>query len=229
MTIKKHAMAVSLFVFLACLLGAQEIITAERYLEQVSELYATFKDYEARIVIRSGNTEQSGTVSHKLPALLRIDFSSPATQVLVFNGDALTVYLPEHRAALSQTVSGGAAGSGGAGLATAAGLTLMRRNYAASYVTGPEPVPLEGSQDEAVVRLRLTRRFGSEGFRELVLNIAPDTKLIRRIEGHTVTDNRVRFDFTNIRTNQSIPDSRFEYTLPANANQYNNFLLRDND
>jgi outer membrane lipoprotein-sorting protein len=204
----------------------QEIVTAERYLEQVSQVYAGFKDYEANIVIRQGGSDQSGVISHRLPSFLRIDFSSPANQVLVFNGDALHVYLPEYRAVLSQSVNSTA---GGAGLATAAGLSLMRRNYAAAYVTGPEPVPLDGGGGgQMAVRLRLTRRFGSEGFRELTLSIDPATQYIRRIEGVTVTNSQVRFDFSNIKTNQGIPEQRFLYDLPANANQYNNFLLRDN-
>jgi outer membrane lipoprotein-sorting protein len=209
----------------AVALAGQEIVTAERYLEQVSQVYAGFKDYEANIVIRQGGADQSGVISHRLPSFLRIDFSSPANQVLVFIGDALHVYLPEYRAVLTQSVNGAAAG--GAGLATAAGLALMRRNYAAAYVTGPEPTPLDGGGQMAV-KLRLTRRFGSEGFRELTLSIDPTTRYIRRIEGITVTNSQVRFDFSNIKTNQGIPEQRFLYDLPANANQYNNFLLRDN-
>ena len=40
-----------------CALSAQEIITAERYLEMVSERYSVIKDYEANIAILSGGTE----------------------------------------------------------------------------------------------------------------------------------------------------------------------------
>jgi outer membrane lipoprotein-sorting protein len=174
----------------------------------------------------------AGTVSHLSPSFLRIDFTRPAEQVIVFNGELLTVYLPEYRAVLNQDItasrrSGSAVNS--AGLATAQGLTLLRRNYIPSFVTGPDPIPLDEGSKEQVVKLRLTRRSISEGFRELILSVDPDTLLIRRIEGRTIAEALVRFDFSNIRTNQGIPTQRFIYDSPASANLINNFLFRNTD
>jgi outer membrane lipoprotein-sorting protein len=210
-------------------LSSQEIVTAERYLELVSERYGSVKDYEANIVIRSGNSEMYGNVSHLAPSFLRIDFTSPAEQVIVFNGEQLTVYLPEYRAVLNQTVSGRRPASSGASLASAQGLSLLRRGYVSAFVTGPDPIPLEDGSRETVVKLRLTRRSVSEGFREIILSIDPESKLIRRIEGRTIAEGLVRFDFSNIKTNQGIPEQRFIYDSPASANLYNNFLFREAD
>jgi outer membrane lipoprotein-sorting protein len=210
--------------------AAQEIVTAERFLETVSERYGAIKDYEARIAIRSGNTDMYGTVSHLSPGFLRIDFTTPAGQVIVFDGELLTVYLPEYRAVLNQVVGAGRRpGTAGASLASAQGLTLLRRNYVPVFVTGPGPVPLEEGSKEMVVKLRLTRRSISEGFREIVLSIDPVSNLIRRIDGRTIADSQVRFDFSQIQTNQGIPEGRFLYDSPASANLYNNFLFRDTD
>jgi outer membrane lipoprotein-sorting protein len=211
-----------------CLLYSQEIITAERYLEMVSEQYSGMKDYEARIGIRSGSTDMSGTVSHLVPSFLRIDFTTPAEQVIVFNGEQLTIYLPEYRAILNQSVTQNHRASG-ASLATAQGLILLRRNFVPAFVTGPVPQALDTNSNEQVVKLRLTRRSVSEGFREIILSINPDTRLIRRIEGRTIADGLVRFDFSNIKINQGIPEQRFIYDSPASANMYNNFLFRDTD
>jgi outer membrane lipoprotein-sorting protein len=213
---------------LAMTISGQEIVTAERFLERVSDKYATFNDYEARIVIRSGNVEMFGNLSHKRPDLLRIDFSTPAEQVIVFNGEMLTVYLPEYRAILNQSVSSGNRSSG-ANLATAQGLTLLRRNYAAAFITGPDPVPLDDNSREKVVKLRLTRRYGSEGFREIVLSVDPVNLFIRRMQATTIAEGNIQFDFSNIKTNQSIPDQRFIYDSPASANLYNNFLFRNTE
>jgi outer membrane lipoprotein-sorting protein len=212
-------------------LSAQEIITAERYLETVSERYGGIRDYEARIIIRSGNNEMFGTISHLTPSFLRIDFTTPSGQVIAFNGETLTIYLPEYRATLNQTItpSRRASGSAGASLATAQGLALLRRNYISAFVTGPDPVPLETSSNEMVVKLRLSRRSVSEGFREIILDIDPESRLIRRIEGRTIADSVVRFDFLEIKINQGIPEMRFIYDSPASANNYNNFLFRDTD
>jgi Outer membrane lipoprotein-sorting protein len=209
-------------------LFGQEIITAEKYLEMVSETYGTIRDYEAQLIIHSGNTEMIGNVSHLTPAFLRIDFTKPAEQVIVFNGELLTIYLPEFRAVLSQNVNQSRRGTG-AGFVTAQGLVVLRRNYVPSFVTGPNPEPLENNSKERVVKLRLTRRSILEGFREIILSVNPDTKLIRRIEGRTIAEGDLRFDFTNIKVNQGIPELRFLYDSPASANMYNNFLFRDSD
>jgi outer membrane lipoprotein-sorting protein len=207
--------------------SAQEIITAERYLEMVGERYGSIRDYEARIAIRSGSTTMSGTVSHISPSFLRLDFTSPAEQVIVFNGEQLTIYLPEYRAILNQSVT--PTNRPGASMASAQGLILLRRNYVPSYITSPSPQPLDTGSDERVVKLRLVRRSAAENFREITLSITPDTRLIRRIEGRTNADVVVRFDFSSIKINQGIPEQRFIYDSPASANMYNNFLFRDTD
>jgi outer membrane lipoprotein-sorting protein len=210
--------------------AAQEIVTAERYLESVAGRYGGIRDYEARIMIRSGNTDMYGTVSHLAPSFLRIDFTTPAEQVIVFDGELLTVYLPEYRAILNQSVSSGRrGGAGAASLATAQGLALLRRNYLPSFITGPAPEPLEAGSGETAVRLRLARRNISEGFREIILYVDPGTYFIRRIEGRTIAETLVRFDFLDIKINQGIPEQRFLYDSPASANLYNNFLFRDTD
>jgi outer membrane lipoprotein-sorting protein len=208
-------------------LRAQEIVTAERYLEAVSQVYGEIRDYEAQVVIRSGSTDMRGSLSFLSPSFLRIDFSSPAEQVIVFNGDLLTVYLPGQRAVLSQTVS--SSRRQGASMASAQGLLLLRRNYIPSFVSGPEPVPLEEGSGEQAVKLRLSRRSVSEGFREIILSINPETRLVRRIEGKTIAEGTVRFDFTNVRTNLGIPEGRFIYDSPASAFMYNDFLFRDTE
>jgi outer membrane lipoprotein-sorting protein len=213
-----------------CSLPAQEIITAERYLEMVAERYSSVKDYEAALAIISGGSEMAGNVSHLAPSFLRIDFTRPAEQVIVFNGELLTVYLPEYRVVLNQAITQSRrSASSAASLASAQGLTLLRRNYVPSFVIGPAPSPLEGNSTERVVKLRLTRRSLSEGFREIVLSVNPETLLIRRIEGRTIADGQVRFDFTNVKINQGIPEQRFIYDSPASANLRNNFLFQDAD
>jgi outer membrane lipoprotein-sorting protein len=217
-------------LFLFCIvfsISAQEIITADRYLRSVGENYAGIADYEAKIAIRSGNTDMHGVISFRSPSLLRIDFIAPAEQVIAFNGDVLTVYLPGSSATLSQSVN--ASSSGGANLATPQGLILLTRNYNAAFVTGPEPEPIDEGSSERVIKLRLTRRSVNEGFREIILHINPNTKLIRRIEGQTVSNNRVQMDFTGIVTNQGIPEQRFVYDSPSSANMYYNFLFNESE
>ncbi|MDR0910166.1 MAG: outer-membrane lipoprotein carrier protein LolA, partial [Spirochaetaceae bacterium] len=83
-------------------IGAQEIVTADKYMEEISNIYAEINDYEAQISIISGTTQMDGSLSFKNPNLLRIDFSNPAEQVVLYDGKALTVYLPAYRVVLNQ-------------------------------------------------------------------------------------------------------------------------------
>jgi outer membrane lipoprotein-sorting protein len=218
-----------LLVFMIFPLFSQEIVTAEKYLEAVSERYGGIKDYEAQVAIRSGTTDMAGQLSYLSPNFLRIDFSRPDGQVIAFNGEQLTVYLPEYRAVLNQEIGSTRPPAAGASLASAQGLSLLRRNYVPSFVTGPGPAPLDEDSREEAVKLRLTRRSVAEGFREIVLSIDPETRLIRRIEGRTIAGALVRFDFSNIRTNLGIPEGRFIYDSPASANVYNNFVFRETE
>ena len=229
----RKGLLVLLFILCAIFsVFSQEIITAEKYLEAVSEWYASINDYEALVVIRSDSTDMTGNLSFLNPNLLRIDFTDPAEQVLVFNGEVLTVYIPRLRAVLNQAVAPVRRSStpvGGVSMVSAQGLQLLRRGYVPAFVTGPDPEPLDDRNREQVVKLRLTRRLASEGFREIILCIDPETLLIRRIEGRTIAEALVRFDFTNMRINLGIPEQRFIYDSPASANLYNNFLFRESD
>jgi outer membrane lipoprotein-sorting protein len=227
---RRGLLAILLLVNAAFFIFPQEIVTAERFLESVSEQYTNVRDYEAHVLIRSDSTDMIGNLSFLEPFFLRIDFTEPPEQVLIFNGEFLTVYIPRLRAVLNQAVSPARRSSAvGASMASAQGLQLLRRGYVTTYMTGPNPVPLDERNREQVVKLRLTRRLSSEGFREIILSINPETKLLRRIEGRTIADTYVRFDFTNIRTNIGIPEQRFIFDAPGTANVYNNFLFRDTD
>jgi len=217
----KRGISLILFtIFLSAFLYGQEIVSADRFMQMVSNHYSGIRDFEANIAIRSGNQNMAGRISYLVPSFLRIEFTAPATQLIVFNGEALNIYDPGMRAVLNQSFGPGRRGGG-----TGAGLYMLRTNYVPSFVTSPYPEPLDGS-GERVVRLRLTRRSAGEGFREIILSVNPDTRLIRRMEGTTIGDHVIRFDFTNIRINQGIPEQRFVFDPPSGASMYQNFLFR---
>jgi outer membrane lipoprotein-sorting protein len=205
--------------------SADDILTADQFFSQVSDRYGQISDYEARISITAGkNAPMTGTILYKTPSLLRIDFIQPPDQVISFDGEQLQIYIPSLHAILAQTTTG-KSGAGGASLATGEGLKMMHRSYTVAYESGPTAVPLEEGSPELVVRLVLSRKSASDGFRTIKLSISPDTKLIRRIEGWTISNDYFVFDFTGIKTNQNIPDTKFIYDSPASANVYNNFLF----
>ena len=227
----KRKISLFLMFFLGLyILGSQEIVTADSFMARLSERYGAIRDYEAHVVIRSGTTDMVGNLSYLSPNFLRIDFTRPNGQAIVFNGEMLTIHIPELRTTLTQAVHQTRRNpASAAGMVTPQGLTLLRRNYVATFVTGPNPVPLDPGSSEQVVQLRLTRRAITEGFREIILSVNPETMLIRRIEGRTIADGLVRFDFSNKRINVGVPEQRFIYDAPPTANNINNFLFRDPD
>ena len=212
--------------FIFSLAFSQNIVTASNFFSQVSSVYASIRDYEANVDIKAGKSNMSGKVSFKRPDLLRIDFTSPKDQVICFNGDLLTVYLPGQQAILNQSVQSD--GSSGANLATPNGLSLMSRYYSVAYETGQAAVPLnEDGSGEMVIKLILSRRNTSEAFRYIKLAVSPDSKLIRRIEGITPQGESFVFRFYNYSINNGISDQRFIYDPPTSANNYNNFLFSE--
>ena len=201
---------------------AQELLTAPRFFDTVAERYASIEDYIAEISMRNGEERMEGTLSYRRPNLIRIDFSRPADQVMVSDGETLLVHVPRYNVTLQQDLRRRQESVGG--LATAQGLRLMRANYSIAYLEGPTAVPLGEGSNVMVTKLRLDWRSTNEGFRQLILSV-DDNGLIRRIEGITAGYDEVRFDFRDVRINQSIPATRFDYTPPSSANRLNNFLF----
>lgn len=221
----KKLMLCAVAFIIGALAFSQSILTANAFFQSVSEQYGTIKDYEANVVITAAKSKMKGKVSFKRPEMLRIDFTDPAEQVILFNGDDLKIYLPGSSAVLEQTVSG--SGAGGANLATPQGLNLMSRYYTIAYETGQDAVPLEEGSSEMVVNLILYRRSSSEAFRQIKLSIDPQTKMIRRVEAVTPQSETFAFDFSDYNLNSGISDQRFMYDPPSSANNYNNFLFSE--
>lgn len=231
------AFSLLLFARVPILFAQNAITTADAFFSSVSEVYAGLSDYSADITISyTGQTSADsetmrGRVVYKAPSRLRIDFSSPATQTILFDGRTLTVYLPApYNAVLTQSVSptgSGNVGAGGASLATPEGLSLMRRYYSIAYETGPDPIRLSEGSSIRVIALSLARRSTTEMFRTMRLLVDYNSKLIRRIEADTITGTRIVFSFSNYSLNQGIPNSRFEYDSPSTANVYDNFLFEE--
>ncbi len=236
--LKKILFSICLLLIVMSYTFAQSaILTAADFFESVSENFAVIENYEADMKIRIGeeSEEMISRVSFKQPNLLRIDFSEPDTQAIVFNGNQLTIYLPNSNVILNQTVQSDGSSSDGMSLATPDGLALMKRYYSITYEVGQAPVPLDPEAvgtpeaEEMVVKLLLTRRNTTEGFRTINLAISPDTLLIRRVEAESVEGTIFIFDFTNYALNQNIPDMRFLFDMPSAGSTFNDFLFAESE
>lgn len=227
---KKLYLATVLLVLTACFSFAQEaetperIITANDYLNTVAAAYAEIADYEAKVTITKDKETMSGILYYKDPSLLRINFEQPEDQVLVVGKEKLVIHIPKYRVTMSQKLKKGAGVSDGAALAGSEGLKLLKRNYTVAYLESPDYVPLDEGSEELVINLKFVWRSSDEGFRQIILSV-DQNNLIRRLIGVTSDYAEIRFDFADIKTNQNIPDTRFEYDSPASANTFENFLF----
>ena len=206
-------------------LFAQNITTASAYFKTISEYYGSIKDYEVDFEIKVDKEESAGKLSYKAPDLVRMDYTNPEDQVIVFNGDMLTIYLPGSNAILQQDVS--TSGNNANSLATPQGLALLSRYYTVAYETSQNAEPLDEESDERVIKFMLTRKTASEAFRSIKICVNEQTKLIRRVEAVTPKGENFIFDFYDYKLNQNITDQRFIYDAPSSANNYNNFLFSE--
>ena len=221
--VKKLYIIICLIIFPVLFSAAQErIVTANEYLNFVSAQYGSIEDYEAKVAITKGKEKMTGTIYYKTPSLLRINFDNPKEQVLVVDKEKLVIYIPKYRVIMQQKLKKG--GVSGAGMASREGLKILKRNYIVSYLESPDFVPLDDGSEEMVKKLKFVWRTADEGFRQLIMSVGEDN-LIRRMVCVTADYTEMQFDFTDIRTNEGIPDTRFEYDSPASANVFENFLF----
>lgn len=212
-----------ILIFLSTAAGSQEIRTAENYFDEISARYGKVQDYQADLTITHGDSVMTGKIYYRSPSLLRIDFTQPGEQVLVTDGEKLTIYIPKYEVIMEQKLKRHSQAAM-AQMQSQQGLNLLKKNYSVAYLTGPSPVPLEEGSGEIVVKLKLTSRYTAEGFRQIVLSVGQNG-LIRRITGITMAYEELTYDFSGIAVNQGIPEKRFTYDAPAYANVYNDFLF----
>ncbi|MDC7126650.1 MAG: outer-membrane lipoprotein carrier protein LolA [Spirochaetales bacterium] len=216
------------FLFLSVMpVASQSIVTAVSYFDKISASYGKVSDYEAQLTITQGTGEHpdvsTGTLFYKTPNLLRIDFSDPKNQVICVTGDQLMIYIPSQVVVMTQKLTRHSS-STLATMASSQGLNLLKKGYSISYLDSPDAVPLDEGSDEMVVKLKLAWRTTEQGFRQIIMSVG-ENNLIRRLKAVTPEMEVIQFDFEGIKTNQNIPDARFDYEAPASAYGINNFLF----
>ncbi|MFP4510628.1 MAG: LolA family protein [Spirochaetaceae bacterium] len=210
--------------------SAQQIETASQFLQRLSEEYAGFEDYMADIVFTTENERMEGTLYHRRPDLLNIEFTRPDEQFIITDGEYLRVHVPSLNTTLTQRLRTSADAPGG--IATAEGLALLQRNFSVAFQSSPDFVGVNSTgnfiepvgPDTEVINLRFDTSTPEEGYRQLIVSVNADYR-IRRIVGTTVDLDRVQFDFTNVRVNRGLPDSRFEYVAPPASSTFEDFLF----
>lgn len=223
--VRAHTFCV-VFALAAASTWAQDIITAQRYFEQVSEAFGAIKDYTCTLTLTRGDTISTGRLSYKSPNLLRLDYTNPPNQVLLADGKKLQIYVPSQNLILEQDLRNRSSAEL-EGMASSRALRLLSEGFDISYVDTPELVPLGPGSTEQVVKLRLTRRLPREMYREIVLSVTND-KLIRRMQGVLEDHSEIVMDYAGIRLNQNLSDNRFQAEQWPEAYVVRDFLSGGN-
>lgn len=200
---------------------SQEILVAEEFFKKLSDNYSTISSYIADFVIKKDSLQMKGSMIYKNPNLFLMEFVEPKDQVIAFDGKKLTIYVPDYSVIMTQEM--GDSFSFGTSLGTKEGLSLLDRYYSVSYLGNADPVPIDEGSKEMVVKLKFNWLTVEEGYREIIMSIS-DKMLIRRIEAVTATKEELFFELLDIRLNEDVPVSRFEYTGPSWASNIDNFL-----
>ncbi len=212
---RKNCLFIILIIFISIFVcNAQDTVSADSFFSQVSANFGAIRDYTATIQIRSANSGDlimEGTVIYRRPVFLRIDFTGG--QVFVANNEKIAWYIPSYSFILEQEINSKSDATL-EGLASAKGLNYLSA-YSASFPEGPDMVSLQSGSGELVYKLSL---LSSSGYRSIELAINSNM-MIRRIK----TSSYI-VDYTNIQINTNIAKAQFDYTLPSNANVYENFL-----
>lgn len=221
----KKNISIFLFIFIGSLCFSQNITTAGDFFASVSDRYAQIQDYIVDMNISLGNSKQQATAMFKRPDKLRLDFKVPEEQCIVFNGNTLSIYLPQYRTVLTQDVD--QSNAGGTSLGTPQGLSLMKRGYTIQYEATSAPQPLEEGSSENVIILLMNRKSATEAFKMLRVMFYPEGKLIRRIEAMPVSGGKIILDFYNYRINTGVGSKNFVFDAPSTAKTFNDFLFVD--
>ncbi len=213
-----------LMMIIIDVLNAQEtsIETAQNFMIQVAEKYATFEDLQANITVTQNNKVSKGVLFSKNPNKLRINFSTPKDQVMVSDGEMFYIYIPQQNIVLEQLKDDATSTSS---FTNRTGLEQLLKRYIPSYVDKPKFIALENRNPKKyVMKIQMKWKSPSESFRKLTLSIGKDL-FIYRVEAITYNRKIVQFDFSNIQVNKGIPNARFTYDPPPTASVIENFLF----
>jgi outer membrane lipoprotein-sorting protein len=200
---------------------AARIVSADEFFAVLSTHYAGIKSYEATVSFKQDTSVSSGKLSYKSPDKLNIRFDSPAGQVLNFDGKKLDVSLPSQKVYLEQEYKS-LPEDQLAGIATGQALSVIKNQYSVAYLTGPDTVPLDKDTIEQVTKLKLVAR-ASTSFSDMIMSVKD--QVIRRIEATLTNGSTMVMDFTNVKPNVAVPDSRFAFVAPGDYELVKNWLF----
>lgn len=186
-------------------------LTADQVVTRVQAFYEATTDYDADFTQTYfhrlfNKTQRSyGHVYIKKPGKMRWEYSRPERKLFVADGQTLWVYEPEAQQAFRQPLSQSQ-------LPTAITFLAGGGNLARDFRPRLLPAAQQGFAQGYVLELR--PRQPNPSFERILFYVNPQNFGVARTLVLDAAGNRNRMDFSNIRLNPGIADSRFAFTPP---------------
>ncbi len=164
--------------------------------------------YQRKILRRA--VEESGRVFVKKPGRMRWEYQSPEEKLFVTDGSRSYFYIPIEKQVMVSHHPQGAMGMGeGSPFELLTGRSRMTDSFV--FFTSDTP-PTRGGE---MLHLIPIRRH--EEFEDVEIELAPETGELLRVILLDAQRNRTEFIFENMRTDLDLPESLFQFTIPADV------------
>jgi len=162
--------------------------------------------YERKILRKT--VEESGRVVVKKPGRMRWEYQTPEEKLFVTDGSRSYFYLPvENQVMVSHHPDGAMGMEEGSPFELLAGRSRMTDSFA-FFASDAEP-----TRGGEMLHLIPTRRH--EEFEDVEIEVDPDSGELMRVVLIDAQRNRTEFIFENMQTGIDLPESLFQFTVPA--------------
>jgi outer membrane lipoprotein carrier protein len=159
-------------------------------------------------VLRTRTTER-GTVQVKKPGRMRWAYTQPEEKLFVSDGHNMYMWVPADKQVMVSRLP--PTGDASTPVLFLLGRGDLTRDFTAAYATPP---PQAGA---AAVALSLTPKRPEPEYTTLTLVVDRTTLALRMLVAGDGQGGTSTFTFDNLRENTGVPDSRFAFAIPRDA------------
>lgn len=202
-----------------------DFVTVSDVVKSIKKTYSDLESYQANFQIVSEKdgkkTAQSGVLRFKASDKLLMEFTSPARQKIVSDGEMMWVYIPSLNVVAEQDLM---SDSGIFTSGSEAGLTRLFSKYHYKFASKDEPELM--SDGSKMYTLFLKQKETRSGYRTIKLWVT-ESYFIIKAEGETSTGKKVVITLSDIKTNIDLPNSIFKFEIPGNARVIKNPMISE--
>lgn len=216
------------FFSLLTVVSAQEFefVTVSDVVRKVKDRFSDVEGYSANFVIESkkgSSTEvKKGTIQSLKPNMLKIQFRSPKSQLLVSDGETMWIHIPSMNVVAEQDLKGDKSTE----FSTTSYVGLKRLFAKYHYKFDSKDQPALGVDGKKYYTLYLKQKESRSGYKSMKLWVNEDF-LITRAVGETSSGKSVSISFSNINTKASLRKGSFKFDIPANARVIKNPMIAE--